>query len=298
MIGRRPVALALALLAAPGASLVALQNAAADGSAMKEIEAWRAKHEEDYTREYVPLAGLFYLKSGVNTAGSAPANDIVLPARVPPSIGRFVLEGQRVRFEPAPGGKILFAGKPVASAVEMRPDAPADRLAIGDIELWVHTSGDKPAIRMRDPQSDIAKSFAGYQWFPIDLQYRVVGRFVRDPAPRQLKIPTLVGGFDMYTTEGVVEFSLTGRQLRLRPMTTRPERLFFILRDTTSGKETYEAARFLYADLRPDGTTILDFNQLYNPPCAFNPYTTCPLPLPENRLPIPLLVGEKAYRKK
>src|SRR4029079_17326488 len=82
-----------------------------------------------------------------------------------------------------------------------------------------------------------------------------------------------------------------------RPMTTRPGRLWFTFRDGTSGRETYETARFLYADLRDDGTTVLDFNEAYNPPCAFNPYTTCPLPLPENRLGIRLPVGEKAYRR-
>ena len=78
-------------------------------------------------------------------------------------------------------------------------------------------------------------------------------------------------------------------------MTTRPNRLYFIFRDGTSGKETYETARFLYSDLRSDGTTVLDFNQAYNPPCAFNPFTTCPLPLPENRLTVRILAGEKAY---
>jgi len=78
-------------------------------------------------------------------------------------------------------------------------------------------------------------------------------------------------------------------------MTTRPGRLFFIFRDATSGRETYEAARFLYADLQPDGTAVLDFNEAYNPPCAFNPFTTCPLPPPENRLKIGIPAGEKAY---
>jgi uncharacterized protein (DUF1684 family) len=99
-------------------------------------------------------------------------------------------------------------------------------------------------------------------------------------------------------TEGVVEFTLAGQKVRLRPMTTRPNRFWFIFRDGTSGKETYETARFLYSDLREDGTTILDFNQAYNPPCAFNPFTTCPIPLPENRLKVRIPVGEKAYSSK
>jgi uncharacterized protein len=99
----------------------------------------------------------------------------------------------------------------------------------------------------------------------------------------------------VFTTEGVVEFTLDRQTLRLRAMTTRPNRLYFIFRDGTSGKETYETARFLYADLRNDGTTTLDFNEAYNPPCAFNPFTTCPLPPVENRLKVRIPAGEKAY---
>jgi uncharacterized protein len=273
----------------------------ADSGVIKEIEAWRSQHETDYRRDYVPLAGLFYLKSGVNTAGSAAGSTVALPKRLPASIGRFVYADGRVRFEPAGGAAVAVDGKPVTAPMDLRPDGepqPASRLAIGDVELWVHKSGDRRAIRMRDPQSEVAKSFTGFRWFPIDLNYRVVGRFIKDAAPREMRIPSLVGDYELYTTEGVVEFAVNGRTLRMRPMTTRPGRLFFVFKDTTSGKETYEAARFLYADLRPDGTTVLDFNQAYNPPCAFNEFTTCPLPLPENRLPIPLPVGEKAYLKK
>ena len=106
----------------------------------------------------------------------------------------------------------------------------------------------------------------------------------------------MAGDDEPYTTEGVVEFTLYGQKLRLRPMTTRPGRFFFVFRDATSGRETYEAARFVYSDLRADGTTILDFNEAYNPPCAFNPFTTCPLPLPENRLAIRVAAGEMNYQ--
>jgi uncharacterized protein (DUF1684 family) len=51
----------------------------------------------------------------------------------------------------------------------------------------------------------------------------------------------------------------------------------------------------MYSNQLDDGTTVLDFNIAYNPPCAFNPYTTCPVPLKENRLPVKILAGEKAY---
>jgi uncharacterized protein (DUF1684 family) len=273
---------------------------AADERYMQSVEAWRAKHEADYRRDYVPLAGLFALASGRNTAGGRSSHPIALPARAPETIGAFVHQGGTVRFEPAAGARVMLRGTAVDAPIVLRPDGgtdPPDELTIGDIALWVHVDGDRRAIRMRDPQGEPARTFKGFRWFPIDERFRVVGRFIRDAAPRTVRIAILSGGEQDYTTEGTVEFTLDGQQIRLRPMTTRPGRFFFIFRDATSGKQTYEAARFLYADLNADGTVVMDFNQAYNPPCAFNPYTTCPLPLPENRLTIALPAGELDYQQ-
>jgi uncharacterized protein (DUF1684 family) len=71
--------------------------------------------------------------------------------------------------------------------------------------------------------------------------------------------------------------------------------LFFVLSDLTSGHETYGASRFLYAEWPKDGKVILDFNRAENPPCAFTPFATCPLPPKENQLPIRITAGEKVY---
>ena len=79
------------------------------------------------------------------------------------------------------------------------------------------------------------------------------------------------------------------------PLAEEPsaEELFYILRDGTSGKETYGAGRFLYSE-RPKGDrVVLDFNKAYSPPCAFTPYATCPLPPKQNHLPIRIEAGEK-----
>ena len=142
--------------------------------------------------------------------------------------------------------------------------------------------------------------------FPIDLQYRVVGRFIKDAAPQKIKVLNTFNELDEYNSEGVVEFTMLGQTLRLRPFTTRPKRFYFVFRDASSGEETYEAARFLYADLLDDGTTVLDFNQAYNPPCAFNPYTTCPSPFVRTgcrsrssraRRPIPSMCLSAASRR-
>ena len=264
------------------------------------VEAWRVKHDEDYRRDWVSVAGLYPLKPGPNTVGSESSNDIVLSAPVPATLGRFELDGPRVVFDPAPGVEVQMKGQPLTGPTELLGgDPPAAReLTIGTVRLVVHTSGSTRALRVRDPNGPLAVGFLGFTWFPIDPSYRVVGRFIRDSAPRRLNVPNTLGDEDAYTTEGVVEFALHGRTVRLRPFTTRPKRLYFVFRDASSGTETYATARFLYADLADDGTTVLDFNQAYNPPCAFNPYTTCPIPLPENRLPVKILAGEKAYPEK
>ena len=266
-------------------------------SVVASVEKWRAKHEADYRREFVTIAGLHMLKPGASTAGSAPGSDIELPSSTPATLGRFVLEEERVLFEPAPGAPVTLRDQPVSTPIFLKDDSTSavDELVVGNVRLVVHVSGTDRMIRVRDPDGPLAKRFLGFSWFPIDLEYRIVGRFVRDAAPRRIKVINTFGDLDEYSTEGSVEFSLFGEALRLRPFTTRAKRLYFVFKDASSGKETYEAARFLYADLAHDGSVVLDFNEAYNPPCAFNPYTTCPLPLPENQLPVRILAGEKAY---
>jgi uncharacterized protein (DUF1684 family) len=266
-------------------------------AAVTETEAWRAKHEADYRRDWVTIAGLHFLHDGVQTAGSDKGHDVVLPASAPATLGRFVVAGTAVRFEPAPQASVTLAGAPVTAPVLLKDDGnpKADELMTGSVKIAVHVSGERRSLRVWDPEGPLARGFKGFTWFPIQSDYRVTGRFIPDAAPRTLQVVNTFGDMDTFTTEGVVEFALQGRTLRLRPFTTRPKRFYFVFKDASSGNETYAAARFLYSDLRDDGTTVLDFNQAYNPPCAFNPFTTCPIPLPENRMPLKVLAGERAY---
>jgi len=283
-MSRIVLALALTIAAVP------------DPTHIKKVEEWRAKHESDYRRDWVTVAGLHFLKPGPNTAGSAKSNDIVV-SNVPPALGRFVLNGQQVRFEPQPGVKVLLKDRPVTTAIDLKDDGQpeADELLVGSVRLVIHLSGDKRSLRVRDPNGELARGFAGFKWFAIDQKYRVVGRFIKDAQPSTRQVVNTLGDLDTYTTEGVIEFTLLGKKMTVRPFTTRPKRFYIVFKDESSGKETYDTARFLYSDLSDDGTTVLDFNEAYNPPCSFNPYTTCPIPLKENRLAVKILAGERAY---
>jgi uncharacterized protein (DUF1684 family) len=265
--------------------------------ARRETEAWRAKHEADYRRDWVTIAGLHFLEPGTQTAGSAPSSDIVLDAGAPATLGRFTFADGAVRFEPDAASGAQLKGAPITAPVTLQDDipGPADEVTAGAIRFVVHESGERQSLRVWNPDGALARGFLGFRWFDIQLDHRVIATFIPDAEPRTLRVVNTFGDLDAYKTEGVVEFTLQGRTLRLRPFTTRPKRFYFVFKDASSGAETYDAARFVYSDLRDDGTTVLDFNQAYNPPCAFNPYTTCPIPLAENRMPVKILAGERAY---
>ena len=293
------VSLALAVLGA--GSLGARQHRATPARGSENyrarVETFRTKHEQDYRRDFVTISGLHFLDPGVHRLGSDPAAKIVLGGSVPPTVGRLSVDGGRVVFEPAPGVAIMQDGRSVKGTTVLKEPGkpPAPELSIGRVRVVVHESGDRLSLRVRDPDGGPARGFKGFKWFPIDASYRVTARFIRDAAPRTLQVVNTFNDVVSYNSEGVVEFELHGRTLRLRPFTTRPGRLYFVFRDASSGEETYATGRFLYTDLGKDGTTVLDFNEAYNPPCAFNPYTTCPIPMKENILPVKILAGERAY---
>jgi hypothetical protein len=119
------------------------------------------------------------------------------------------------------------------------------------------------------------------------------------PEPKALKLPNVLGQLESMQSPGYAEFTIAGKPLRLDGVLESPqaEQLFFIFRDQTSGKETYGSGRFLYSDLPKAGKVVLDFNEAYNPPCAFTDFATCPLPPTQNRMPIRVEAGELAYGK-
>jgi uncharacterized protein (DUF1684 family) len=97
------------------------------------------------------------------------------------------------------------------------------------------------------------------------------------------------------TSPGALAFEVDGHPYKLEALKEKGEEQFFIIfADQTSGKETYGAGRYLYADPPgADGRVTLDFNRAYSPPCAFTKYATCPLPPAQNRLALRVEAGER-----
>jgi uncharacterized protein (DUF1684 family) len=248
-----------------------------------EIAAWRKQREQRLQAPggWLSVAGLFWLHEGTNTFGKDAANEIVLPDG-PSRAGAFELHG----------GKVTVAMD--GETRELWADS-ADVATVGRLSLFVLKRGDKYAIRLKDPDSEYRRAFHGIEYYSADPAYRVSAAWVAEP--KKIPILNILGQTEDMESPGVAVFSLHGQEYRLRPVleTADAAELFFIFRDQTSGKETYGAGRFLYSAMPKDGKVELDFNKAYNPPCAFTPYATCPLPPTENRLPIKIEAGEKKY---
>ena len=122
-----------------------------------------------------------------------------------------------------------------------------------------------------------------------------MARFDAFTAPKEVKIPNILGGNFKMKSPGILKFTLKGKEYSLQALDEGENKLFIIFRDASNLTKTYSAGRFLYADMPVNGQVVLDFNQAVNPPCAFTPFATCPLPPPQNDLPIEIKVGAKRY---
>jgi uncharacterized protein (DUF1684 family) len=263
-----------------------------------QIMQWRERRVKSLTSDsgWLTVAGLFWLKEGKNTVGAAPGNSIVLPkGSAADVLGTFEFHNGVTTFVAAPGADVTVDGKPASTAV-LKTDMSGnpDMVQTRALTMFVIQRGNRFGIRLKDRNAAARKEFTGIKYFPIDESYRVTAKFVPFNPPRKIAVPNILGDTSEEPSPGYVEFTLRGKTCRLTPVQEDDE-LFFIFKDLTSGKETYPPGRFLYTAMPKNGEVVLDFNKAYNPPCAFTPYATCPLPPAENHLPVRLEAGELRY---
>jgi uncharacterized protein len=285
------------VLASSVFALLVCLGAADVATYQKSVEQWRQAYEARLKADdgWLTVSGLFWMHEGDNRFGSAPGNDVVLAfPPMPANAGRFELHGGKTVVHVNPGVPITLGGKPVET-MELRPDSKVDRLVLGDLTFFVHASAGRYGIRLKDKNSQLRKDFKGLHWFPVDPAYHFVATFVPYASPRQVEIETSLGDHEKLSLAGYVTFQMGGKEYKLDAEQTDGGGLFIVFRDLTSAKETYQAARFLDTDPPKDGKVEVDFNYAYNPPCAYNPYTTCPLPSAQNRLQVAIPAGEKRY---
>jgi uncharacterized protein (DUF1684 family) len=266
-----------------------------------EIEKWRADRVRRLTAEdgWLSVVGLSWLEEGDNSVGSAPSARVSLPSgRTPARLGTIRLARGSASFTAEPGVSVTHDGKPVRTiALASDADGEPTILRHGTVSFYPIRRGDRLGVRVKDSAAAGRKEFHGIDGYAIDPKWRVAARFEPYRPKRSIPIPNVLGNVTQEPSSGAVVFSIGGREYRLDAVDEEGEEdLFLIFGDRTNGTATYGAGRFLYAPRPgPDGKTFVDFNKAYNPPCAFTAYATCPLPPPQNRLPVAVTAGEKRY---
>lgn len=267
---------------------------------IQTAETWRSDRANHLTTPdgWLSLIGLHWIEPGANKVGSADGNALRLAAG-PADFGTVFWEpGKGVAFEPAPGVAVTAGGQPVVGRIVLKyGEGKPTVVQSGTVSFFVIQRGDKLGLRVKDAESPRRKHFVGLDWYPVDPAWRIEAQWVPFNPPHEVKITNVLGQTSPMPVPGKAVFTHGGSTYELIPVDEGAEEpLFFIIRDETSGAETYGASRFLYAERPKDGKVVLDFNQAQNPPCAFTPFATCPLPPKENRLPFPVTAGEKNYR--
>ena len=275
---------------------------AADPGYVKSVEDWRTRAEKNLRADnsWLTLAGRFVMKPGVNSLGTAEANDIVFPKGLGPErIGTIDVQPGKVTLKLAQGVTMTKDAMPFTERVMGTALDKRDWVAMGRVAMHVIERDGRYILRLADNESEVRKHFVARVWYEVKEPYRVKAKYLAYPPGRTVPIVNVLNEVSDEPSPGYIEFKLNGQAYRLDAVGD-DEGLFFVFRDDTAGKTTYRPGRFLYVEKKPmpGETFLLDLNRAYNPPCAFSEFTTCPLPPEQNILKVRIEAGEKYPPKK
>lgn len=264
-----------------------------------DLAQWRKDVETNLSKPggWLTVAGLFWLEEGENTLGSKPGSKVLLPSYSGSSAEAGVLtrHAKKVSLDAKPGAEITVNGQAgthfdLASDADGRPDS----VQIGTVSFRIIVRGKRVGVRLFDSNCKAVKEFKGRHWYPAKPEFLIKAKFVPYNPPKTVQILNVLGDTEPAKVPGYVEFTVKGKKVRLDAQ-DEGDTLFFNFRDTTSGKETYPAGRFLNTPRPVNGEVTLDFNRAVNPPCAFTAYATCPLPPRSNILKVAIPAGELTH---
>jgi len=287
---------ALAAIAAPPPQPPANEP---DAAYRAGYEKWKGELVDDLKKNWVPLAGLFWLKPGENSFGSDPSNKVAFPAGTAPAhAGVFTLQGETVTMKLDSGVKATIDDKPVTTSVlESDASGKATTVAMGNLRFKVIKRGERLGIRLKDLDSPAVRNFHSLIFYPLNTKYIVTAKWVPSDGKKTVDVPNVLGDVSTEKIAGEAHFTIDGQELHLTALGGDEQKgLFFVFSDFTNKSDTYPPGRFLDSDPVSNGSVVLDFNKAYNPPCASTPYATCPLPPKENRLQVAIPAGEKYDR--
>ncbi len=274
------------------------QTSAAYNASIKHFDSLRIKALTEQNG-WLNLAGLYWLKPGDNSFGSASNNTLVFKHKnMPAQLGKFKVLGKRVSFE---FDKVVskFSNDYLEEIVLFDPSKKTDSSIHFNQFMWsIIIREDKIGVRFRDLKNPALASFKDNKRFAIDEKWNLPAKLL-PPNPSGLFITNVLGQTTAEDYAGKISFEYQGKNYELDAISEGPGDLFVIFCDATNGINTYHTGRYMYVP-RPDsnGNTFIDFNKAFNPPCAYTPFATCPIPPKQNKLPFKVTAGELSDKHK
>ncbi len=263
---------------------------------INSIHKWHQERESLLRREngWLALAGLFWLRMGINLIGSDPDCDIKLPRRAPLRLGTFDFDGNKVTLNVEADLPIEVNGAAAKTALlDTDEDDVPSFISFEEIRMVVVRRAHKVGIRLWDNTRDERRTFPPREWYPVNEAFRVPATYTRYDTIRIVGMPDILGAIQDQPIHGYVTFELGGQSHELIVTEELDRRLFIQFMDLTNGDPTYPSGRYYYTDPYEDGREFfVDFNKAYNLPCAFTDYATCTFPPPENHLKTKVEAGE------
>lgn len=263
--------------------------------AMADFQAEQASFRKRYEASllgkegWLSVASLMWLHEGPQALGAGDHCDLKLPASAPKLVGTVMMSGGKVTFQAADNVMVKLDG-------DNRTTGLFQRLEVGDLAMAVLQRGTRTGLRLWDPNAKTRREFKGCHWFPASEKWVVQAKWTPHPIGTTLPITNVLGDTTPTPNPGSVEFTIGGKDCHLEAL-EGGDGLFFIFKDGTSGKESYDAGRFLDTPGPKNGVVTMDFNKATNPPCAFTAFATCPLPPKGNKIPVRIEAGEQSHHR-
>lgn len=154
------------------------------------------------------------------------------------------------------------------------------------------------ATQPESPFSEANLPFHGLRYYPIDPSWTIPAKFREAAESKEVWLRTSSDGHASMRKLGILEFHRSGKSFKLSLFHAGPQAgnvAFVPFRDLTSGKESYGPGRYLNLELKEGHEYTLDFNEAFNPYCAYTSGYECPFPPVENDLTVAVKAGEKVY---
>ena len=263
-----------------------------DDNYRSEIKTFFDAKMEERKGDYLQLIALHKLDTGENTFGKNDKNSLVLKIdALPETIGNIIMKGDSLSLVANEDVIIKTKGDSIIRKTPLALNQYGSSLKLyhDRISWQIITRSNQQYLRVWNSKNPAIEAFKGFKKFDLNSNFILEGEFSYYDKEKIEVVKAKVDGKRSINFIGKVSFNYQNETYTLEVGADG----FTMVGDITNGDTTYGGGRYFYLDLpKQNGLVKIDFNKLYNPPCAFSEFTTCLYPPRQNQLPFKVLAGE------